>query len=372
MVYQATCFNSDVEEMTRLIAETVRWPLLTKAEVHDAKQSAAYEISEIWTRPEQILPELAHMAAFRENTLGNPLICPEERLNAIDRPLLTRYRDVFYRPDRITVAFAGVPVEQAVDLANRYYGDMVAPDDASIPSQTAHYTGGLIEIPEEQAAVAPGTASPLTHMIVAFESVPITDPDVYVAATLQFLLGGGGSFSAGGPGKGMYSRLFTHVLNQYAFMESCMAFNNSYSDSGLFGISASCDDRAARHLALVICQEFARLLSPSYRAPISQTEANRAKNLLKASLMYNLESRFILLEDMARQVQTGMHVTAMEMCDRVDRITVDDLYRVAQRIFTGRVANKGNGSGRPTVLVQGDIKGAGDVYSVCDSFGLGK
>jgi len=28
-------------------------------------------------------------------------------------------------------------------------------------------------------------------------------------------MGGGGSFSAGGPGKGMYTRLYTHVLNRF-------------------------------------------------------------------------------------------------------------------------------------------------------------
>ena len=31
---------------------------------------------------------------------------------------------------------------------------------------------------------------------------------------LHSLMGGGGSFSAGGPGKGMYTRLYTNVLNR--------------------------------------------------------------------------------------------------------------------------------------------------------------
>jgi processing peptidase subunit alpha len=29
------------------------------------------------------------------------------------------------------------------------------------------------------------------------------------------MMGGGGSFSAGGPGKGMYTRLYLNVLNRY-------------------------------------------------------------------------------------------------------------------------------------------------------------
>lgn len=41
------------------------------------------------------------------------------------------------------------------------------------------------------------------------------DPDLYAICTLQMLMGGGGSFSAGGPGKGMHSRLYRNVLNRY-------------------------------------------------------------------------------------------------------------------------------------------------------------
>ena len=55
------------------------------------------------------------------------------------------------------------------------------------------------------------------------------------------LLGGGGSFSAGGPGKGMYSRLYLNVLNRHHWMYSATAYNHSYADSGVFCINASSD-----------------------------------------------------------------------------------------------------------------------------------
>lgn len=96
------------------------------------------------------------------------------------------------------------------------------------------------------------------HLHIAFEGVATSDPDIYALATLQMLLGGGGSFSAGGPGKGMYSRLYTQVLNQHAHIESCISFNHSYTDSGLFGISASCVPNFAPYLANVLCRQLAQ------------------------------------------------------------------------------------------------------------------
>lgn len=53
---------------------------------------------------------------------------------------------------------------------------------------------------------------------------------------LQTIVGGGGAFSTGGPGKGMYTRLYLDVLNKHDWVESAMAFNTQYTDSGIFGL----------------------------------------------------------------------------------------------------------------------------------------
>ena len=49
----------------------------------------------------------------------------------------------------------------------------------------------------------------------------------------------GNSFSSGGPGKGMHSRLYTRVLTQYHWAHSCTAFNSTFNGSGLVGIQVS-------------------------------------------------------------------------------------------------------------------------------------
>ena len=136
-------------------------------------------------------------------------------------------------------------------------------------NQASHYTGGFLSLPP--LAIPPNPMLPrVSHIHLAFESLPIDSPDIYSLATLQTLLGGGGSFSAGGPGKGMYSRLYTNVLNQYGWVENCMAFNHAYTDSGLFGISAACAtqyvprmlDTMARELSLLSTEFFSGFGNP--------------------------------------------------------------------------------------------------------------
>lgn len=192
-----------------------------------------------------------------------------------------------------------------------------------------------------------------THIQIAFEGLPISSDDIYALATLQTLLGGGGSFSAGGPGKGMYSRLYTNVLNQHGWVESCIAFNHSYADSGLFGIAASCYPGRTAKMLEVMCRELRSLTLDSGFSALGETEVNRAKNQLRSSLLMNLESRMVELEDLGRQVQVHGHkIPVHEMVRRINALTVEDLRRVARIVVQGLVENPGRGSGAPTVVLQ--------------------
>jgi mitochondrial-processing peptidase subunit alpha len=426
LMYQSATFNSAVPTALALIAETIRQPLISEEEVQMQLQTAEYEIGEIWSKPELILPELVHMAAYKDNTLGNPLLCPQDRLQSIDKNVIDAYRDLFYRPERIVLAFAGVEHDDAVKLTEQYFGDMrrfeghllsgtrnqtsdhdtatsfqslqTPPISASTsPTQEpsrllskvpflknlstssktsasvsdisglaqidhldtnidlkapSHYTGGFLSLPP--IPTPPNPALPrLSHIHVAFEAIPISSPDIYALATLQTLLGGGGSFSAGGPGKGMYSRLYTHVLNQHGWVESCVAFNHSYTDSGLFGIAASCTPAKVGQMLEVICRELSALTHESGPSALQEGEVRRAKNQLRSSLLMNLESRMVELEDLGRQVQVhGRKVGVQEMCRRIDEVSIQDLRRVAKAVLGGGIANPGQGSGAPTVVLQ--------------------
>ncbi|PIA99368.1 Mitochondrial-processing peptidase subunit alpha [Cercospora beticola] len=400
LMYQAATFNSAVPDTIALLAETIRDPDITEEEVQRQLETADYEIGEIWGKPELILPELVHMAAYKDNTLGQPLLCPKERLDQINARTIEAYRKAFFRPDRIVVAFAGVPHDDAVKLATQYFGDMKGSAITNAPSletkssqiiphpldapidytQASHYTGGFLTLPP--LPIPPNPALPrVSHIHLAFESLPIASPDIYALATLQTLLGGGGSFSAGGPGKGMYSRLYTNVLNQYGWVENCVAFNHAYTDSGLFGISASCATQFVPRMLDTMARELSLLSAETGLGRLSEIEVKRAKNQLRSSLLMNLESRMVELEDLGRQVQVhGRRIPVKEMVASIEAVTMADLRRVAKQVFGGGVYNVGQGSGAPTVVLQqGEEEGVqlrelpwNDIQERIAKWGLGR
>ncbi len=87
--------------------------------------------------------------------------------------------------------------------------------------------------------VGPNRLPDLTHVAVSLESSSYSDEDFFAFAVLNSLMGGGGSFSAGGPGKGMYTQLYLRVLNQYHWVYHAQALNHAYSDSGTFCLFGS-------------------------------------------------------------------------------------------------------------------------------------
>lgn len=349
ILYQATTYSQSLPAVLSILSDTVLHPNIEQDELDIQREAALWEVGEIKTKPEMILPELLHETAFRNNTLGNPLLCPEDRLETMTPETLREFRRRWYRPDRLVVAAAGIEHDQLVDLAKRYFGAVKpavtttassssttttptspsatlapsSPPASSAPFSTltsklaSVVSGGSSTASEEEAAAAESyeylanaparyTGGTLlldnpdlefTHIYVGYEGLSIHDPDIYALATLQVLLGGGGSFSAGGPGKGMYSRLYTSVLNQYYAVDLCSAFHHCYLDSGLFGISISVEPSFLYRTPELLAQQFDAVTRPMKNG-VTEQELRRARNQLKSSLAMALESRMVQVEDL--------------------------------------------------------------------------
>lgn len=367
LLYQASVFNKDTETMFARICETVRSPRLTDAEFGEAVLTGQYELEELAHKHDLFLPEVLHAAAYGPHTLGMPIYGTHESLNRLSPEAARQFHAAYFTPAQTVVAMVGVAHETAVRMANAHLGDWE--NFSSIQkSEAAQYRGGEISLPYQEPRFA--NLPQLVHMQIAFETEGLLSSDLYALATLQKLLGGGLSFSAGGPGKGMFLRLF-RVLNQYPFVENCLAFNHAHTDSGLFGITISCFLGHEEYLAQVAVAELAKVMeSDVAKGGIGEQEFTRAKNQLKSSLLMNVESKLAALEDMGRQVQCQGKVTSVtEMVERIETLSIADVRAVAQKVFGG----KGNGAtlGMPAVVTQGDRDAIGDVAYVLKHFDLG-
>ncbi|TKC51718.1 hypothetical protein EI555_013292 [Monodon monoceros] len=304
-MYAVSADSKGLDTVVGLLADVVLHPRLTDEEIELTRMAVRFELEDLGMRPdpEPLLTEMIHEAAYRENTVGLHRFCPTENIAKIDRSVLHSYLRNYYTPDRMVLAGVGVGHEQLVECARKYLlgarpawgGGAAAHADASV----AQYTGGIAKLERDMSSVSLGpTPFPeLTHIMIGLESCSFLEGDFLPFAVLNMMMGGGGSFSAGGPGKGMFTRLYLNVLNRHHWMYNATSYHHSYEDTGLLCIHASADPRQVREMVEIITREFVLMAGT-----VDVVELERAKTQLMSMLMMNLEARPVIFEDVGRQV----------------------------------------------------------------------
>ncbi|XP_019396476.1 PREDICTED: mitochondrial-processing peptidase subunit alpha [Crocodylus porosus] len=341
-MYAVSAEAKGLDTVVNLLADVVLQPRLSDEEIEMTRLAIRFELEDLNMRPdpEPLLTEMIHAAAYRDNTVGLNRFCPVENIEKMDRKILHSYLKNYYTPDRMVLAGVGIEHEQLVECAKKYllgvnpvWGSAKSKD---IDRSVAQYTGGIIKVEKDMSNVSLGpTPIPeLTHIMIGLESCSFLEDDFIPFAVLNMMMGGGGSFSAGGPGKGMFTRLYLNVLNRHHWMYNATSYHHSYEDTGLLCIHASADPKQVREMVEILTKEFV-LMSGT----VGEVELERAKTQLKSMLMMNLESRPVIFEDVGRQVlATSTRKLPHELCDLINNVKASDIKRVVTKMLRNKPA----------------------------------
>lgn len=112
LIYAASIDSRALESVTRLLADVTLRPILSEQEVNLARRAVSFELETLGMRPEQepILMDMIHAAAYRDNTLGLPKLCPPQNLDNINRNVLMNYLKYHHSPERMVIAGVGVSI----------------------------------------------------------------------------------------------------------------------------------------------------------------------------------------------------------------------------------------------------------------------
>lgn len=339
-------------QIVRLLGQILQDPRrVSPTEVEEMQAAAQYEIAEMSGKPdEQLIPELVQSTALlgaeglggdAESLLGLP-----KHLSTDPGAIQELTEAVLADPARnVHLVGSGMAIghEGLVELAqqsgfDRIVGKQYFGNSDSLGGYRGGegYYEGLFD-PNQSLGLCNHTE--LCHLAIAFKAPPSNHPDAYAVAVLQMLLGGGGSFSAGGPGKGMYSRLYTQLLNRHHWLEHARAFSTTTMMGGcgfsLFGLHGSADPGRARELAGCLVDQLRRM--PTC---LTDAEVSRAKRQVQSAVLMGVESRMVELEDLVDQLvviqgnnQQSTYVSPQQIFDRVEAVGVADLERVAKGLL---------------------------------------
>mmetsp|Transcript_9373 Transcript_9373/g.33016 ORF Transcript_9373/g.33016 Transcript_9373/m.33016 type:complete len:497 (-) Transcript_9373:1374-2864(-) len=335
MAYTIDGPRHNMPEMAEVLVDAVINPKFQPWEIKEQVERIKEEVDEAEKNHQSFLMEALHQTGYTGG-LGMPLVAVKDVVQNLSTEDCVQYVNELYTGPRMVVAASGVSQDALVSAAQPLLSGLSSsPGPATPPTQ---YVGGDYRR---------RTGGNMVHLVLGFEAPGgWRDFKASVVATLlQMLMGGGGSFSAGGPGKGMYSRLYTRILNKYAWMQNCTFFTSLFNDTGLMGINISAESYKADQAVGAICDE---MLALTKKGAITDTQLERAKLALISSVYMNLESKVVVAEDIGRQILTYGHRKApSEFVEAVQQVTATDIQKAMLAMFKKP----------PTIACCGDISG---------------
>lgn len=322
-IYSADCLPEYVPAVVSAFGDVIQNSEFNRVDLGQGVKNYEELLKDMDSQPDLQIMEAIHEAGYGSSPLGRTLYCKPDMLGAFDTAFLQQHMKSTFTGPRMVVAGVGVGHNELVSLTQDAFKDI---GSEAAPTPVNVYTGGESRIRAESGG--------LVHVALGFESVDWHSDDLIALCVLQQMMGGGGSFSAGGPGKGMYSRLYENILNSYGWVESANSFTSIFSDTSIFGIYGIVEAIRAKDLVEVMLHQLAGMA-----APVGNVELTRAKNSLKSAVYMQLETRPLQLEDLGKQCITYDKIySSQEIAEKIDAVTGADIQRVATAMLKTKVS----------------------------------
>lgn len=294
-----------------LIADLVTAPLFADEELDRERNVVTEEIKMVEDTPDDLVHEVFVANFWPDHPLGRSILGTVDTLATFNHDAVKNYFSDIYVPRNLVVAGAG-------NLDHERFVDMVG-----------GYLSGLEDRPVNLKASAPSPASrrivldkdlEQAHLLLGTCCPSMTSADRYTVHVLNVILGGG-----------MSSRLFQTIREDRGLAYAVYSGVNSYTDAGYLSVYAATSPEQLTDVIKLSIEEFNKLK----QEPVSDLELERAKGQLKVSIMLSLESTSARMSNLARQeIFFGRQFTLDEILERIEKVSVADVQRVADDIFS--------------------------------------
>ena len=303
-----------------LLSDIVLRPAFPLEEIEREKKVILEEIKMVEDTPDDLVHELFTQHFWEGHPLGRPILGSKETVESLTWDSLSDYfRGAYVAPNMIISAAGNLDHAQLRDLVSRAF-QSVSSNGETFTQQAPKVVPQVITRTKELEQ---------SHVCLGTDSYPQSHEDRYVSYILNTILGGS-----------MSSRLFQNVREKRGLAYSVFSGLSAYRDAGNITIYAGCSNEAVGEV-IDLCVEELRQLK---REPVPESELRRAQDHLKGSLMLSLENTASRMSHLARQeIYFDRHFGLDETLAGVQRVTVDDVRRVASDLFS-------NGSLAATVL----------------------
>ena len=279
-------------------------------DVEKERQVVLEEISLYEDSPDELIHDLHMNSLWPGHALGRNILGTRETIAAMNRQAIIDYRMRHYVPDNLVIAAAGnLTHEQLVELSQLYWADVSGKSQTVVDLTPTFVAARLLQEKDiEQLHVCLGTPG------VAHDS-----PQYYASHVLNTILGGGVS-----------SRLFQSIREDRGLAYSVCSYPPSFRDTGLMPIYAGVSPENSREVIEITNA----ILSDIRLNGVRPDEIKRAKEQLKAGLMFSMESSASRMSRVGRaEISSREYLSPEKLAAKVDAVSLEQLFELAQPLY---------------------------------------
>ncbi|KAF4658310.1 mitochondrial processing peptidase beta subunit [Perkinsus chesapeaki] len=320
-----------------IIADVIQNPALDVDEIEQERIRIVQDLQAVNQSYEELLYDKVHTACYRDCSLGQTVIGPEENVATINRDHMTNYLHNNFTADRMVLVAVG-PVDHAeiVKEAEKKFAKLRPTAGPRMFEEKPYFCASELVYRNDDMG-------PTAHVAIAYEGVPWRSPDHLTFMLMNSIIGSYDKKNEGlVPGLQSANRITQTGATRMdvGCFDYYTGFNISYKDTGLFGFYIATDEVAVEH---AVGDLMFGVTSFSYS--LTEEEVMKAKRELKTNFFSGLDNTTGVAEDIGRQILAyGRRVSPAEFVERLDQIDSQEIQRVAwNRLHDAEITMTGVG-----------------------------
>ena len=310
--YYSRVLDDDLPMAFEVLTDMIRNSLIDATELESERKVILEEIAMHEDAPDELVHDLFFKSIWDGHPLGRPVLGFNKTISEVGRDQVADYWTSRYSPANLVVAAAGrVDHDELVEkVAARVDGASGDRTNRTGPAPRTKMGTSVHRRPTEQA-----------HIVAGVEALHRAHKDRHALTVLDTVLGGG-----------MSSRLFQEIREKRGLAYSVYSYRSLFKDTGSFSIYAGTTPQNAQTVIDLIRDEVRSVATDG----ITEAELERAKGHVKGSIVLSSEDPGSRMTRLGKQqVTTGEILSIDELIERYDRITMDDIRRVATSVLSG-------------------------------------
>lgn len=263
--------------------------------------------------PMMFIEDLLEQTMFGDHPLGRKISGDVATVKSFKRKMMLEYRDRFYQPSNTVLSLAGKFDDQAVGLAEKYFGGL------GVKAKPIFKKFDFSADEAKPKLKIQFKETEQVQLALGFPGFSHSDPKLYTLQLMSIILGGY-----------MSSRLFISIREKRGLCYFIRSYTNVYEDTGNLVIQSGLDKTRITSAIGAIFEE----LDKVSRNGVTEEELERAKECVKGRLVLALEDSSQVADWYAKQdLLTGEILTPEEKLKKVFAVTSGDIKKIAKEVM---------------------------------------